>query len=236
MTEFERWLRATLAAAADGPPPRGLMAAILRRRRRRLIRAAAGGCAVVVLLGLAVPLALRAPGPAAGVRTGPAGQGHGVAAAPGTVPRDCASQNGGDQEMTGWRAHSVHAGPVWFVWARDKGYWTASRPLGHGQVQAVGVPVAVQAGATAVVRVPAATRSRFRFLAGFNTSDRYSMRDGQAGVTFAACPPSHLGPVTVFWIGYLNSGLNCIPFDVTVPGQRPVQVALSTGGGTCARK
>ncbi len=136
--------------------------------------------------------------------------------------------------MVGYRAQSVHAGPVWFVWARDKGYWPVSRPLSHGQVQGVGVPVAVQAGATAVVRVASAARSRFRFLAGFNGSDRYSLHDGQAGVTFAACPASYLGPVTVFWVGYLNGGLSCVPFTVTVPGQRPIRLALSADGGTCS--
>jgi hypothetical protein len=53
-------------------------------------------------------------------------------------------------------------------------------------------------------------------------------------VTFAACPASFLGPVTVFWIGYLNSGLSCVPFQVSVPGQRPARVSLSVHGGTCA--
>jgi len=150
------------------------------------------------------------------------------------VLRDCQSENGGDQEIVGYRAQSVRAGPVWFVWARDKGYWPASRPLSGGQVQAVGVPVAVEAGATAVVRVAPAAQSRFRFLAGFNDSNRYSLRDGEPGVTFAACPASYLGPVTVFWVGYLNGGLGCVPLQVSVAGQRPIRVTLSVNGGTCA--
>jgi hypothetical protein len=100
-------------------------------------------------------------------------------------------------------------------------------------MQAVGVSVAVQAGATAVVRVEPAARSRFRFLDGFNGSDRYSLRDGKDGVTFAACPASYLGPVTVFWVGYLNGGLGCVPFEVSVAGQRPIRVALSVNGGIC---
>jgi hypothetical protein len=101
-------------------------------------------------------------------------------------------------------------------------------------MQAVGVPVAVRAGARAVVRVAPAARSRFRFLRSFNNSDRYRLRGGVAGVTFAACPASYAGPVTVFWIGYLNAGLACVPFQVSVAGERPVRVALSVDGGTCA--
>jgi hypothetical protein len=155
-------------------------------------------------------------------------------AAPGTLLRNCQSGNGGEQEIAGYRARSVRAGPVWFVWARQRGYWPASRELRHGQVDAVGVPVAVRAGATAVVRVAPAARARFRFLRTFNEANRYTMRTGESGVTFAACPASYEGPLTVFWIGYLNAGLSCVPFQVSVPGERPVRVALSVHGGTCA--
>ena len=154
-------------------------------------------------------------------------------AAPGTVLRNCNS-GGGAPEIVGYRARSVRAGPVWFVWADQKGSWSASPPLSHGQVRAVGVPVAVRAGATAVVRVAPSARSRFRFLWTFNNSDRYRMRGGTSGITFAACPASYMGPVTVFWIGYLNDGLSCVPFEVSVPGHRPARVALSVNGGVCA--
>ena len=89
-------------------------------------------------------------------------------------------------------------------------------------------------GATVVVRVAPAARSRFQFLRTFNSTDRYRLRAGAGGITFAACPPSYLGPVTVFWVGYLDSGLSCIPLDVSVAGRRPVRVGLSGHGGTCA--
>jgi len=153
-------------------------------------------------------------------------------AAPGTALRDCRS-GGGEQEIAGYRARSVRAGPVWFVWAREKGQWAPSQPLGNGQVRANGVPLAVQAGATVVVRAATATRSRFRFLSGFNGSDRYSMHVGRSGLTLAACPASYLGPVTVFWIGYLDRALSCVPFEVSVAGRQSVRVALSADGGTC---
>ena len=93
--------------------------------------------------------------------------------------------------------------------------------------------VAVRAGATAVVRVAPAGRSRFQFLRTFNRTDRYLPRPGPSGVTFSACPASYMGPVTVFWVGYLDSGLGCVPLEVSVPGRRPVRVGLSAHGGTC---
>lgn len=52
-------------------------------------------------------------------------------------------------------------------------------------------------------------------------------------MTFAACPASYLGPATFFWLGYLNAGLSCVPFEVTVAGQRAARVTLSADGGTC---
>lgn len=162
------------------------------------------------------------------------GTGPASGAAPGTVLRDCGSENYSDLSGSNWRAQSVRAGPLWFYEARQKGNWPASRQLSHGQIQAVGVPVVVQAGAKVVVRVAAAAQSRFRFLSGFNGTNRYSLTDGKPGVTFIGCPASDLGPLTIFWVGYLNDGLSCVPFEVQTPASKqPVDIALSTGGGTC---
>jgi hypothetical protein len=156
-------------------------------------------------------------------------------AAPGTMLRNCQSGNGGNQEIRGYRPRSVRAGPVWFVWARTANrHWTPGQPLGNGQLQAGAGPVAVQAGATVVVRVAPAARSRFQFLRTFSNTGRYRLRPGLDGITFIACPASYLGPVTVFWVGYLDSGLSCVPLEVSVPGRRPIRVGLSTQGGTCA--
>ena len=155
-------------------------------------------------------------------------------AAAGTLLRDCQSANGGGQEIPGYRARSVRAGPVWFVWARTPNrHWSPGRPLGNGLWTAGGGIVAVRAGATAVVRVAPPGRSRFQFLRTFNRTDRYQPRPGPSGVTFSACPASYMGPVTVFWVGYLDSGLGCVPLEVSVPGRRPVRVGLSAHGGTC---
>jgi hypothetical protein len=35
-------------------------------------------------------------------------------------------------------------------------------------------------------------------------------------------------------VGYLDSGLNCVPLQVSVPGRPPIRVGLSAHGGTCA--
>ena len=148
--------------------------------------------------------------------------------------RDCQSENGGLQEIAGYRSRSVRAGPVWFVWARTPNrHWAPGKPLGNGRLQAGAGPVAVQAGATAVVRVAPAARSRFQFLPNFNGTDRYRLHAGPDGITFAACPASYLGPITMFWVGFLDSGLSCVPLDVSVPGRPPVRLGLSSHGGTC---
>jgi len=155
-------------------------------------------------------------------------------AAPGTMLRDCQSENGGQEEIAGYRSRSVRAGPVWFVWARTANrHWAPGKPLGNGRLQAGGGPVAVQAGTTVVVRVAPAARSRFQFLPNFNNTDRYRLHAGPDGITFAACPASYLGPVTVFWIGYLDSGLSCVPLEVSVAGRPPTRLGLSSHGGTC---
>lgn len=157
-----------------------------------------------------------------------------VKAAQGTMLRDCQSENGGQQEIAGYRPGSVRAGPVWFVWARTpRKHWGPGEPQGNGQLSAGAGPVAVQAGATAVVRVAPAARSRFQFLRTFNSTGRYRPHAGPDGITFAACPASYLGPVTVFWVGYLDDGLSCVPLEVSVAGRRPVRVGLSAHGGTC---
>jgi hypothetical protein len=156
-------------------------------------------------------------------------------AAPGTMLLGCDVANG-VPAVEGYRHDSIRAGPVWFAQARQPGYLAAGRQLGNGQISAGARWIAVAAGTTAVVRVAPAARARFRFLRDFNNTDRYRMggRGQLAGLTLAACPRSYEGPVSVFWVGYLNNGLSCIPFEVSVPGRAPVRLALSVNGGRCA--
>ncbi|MGH3181788.1 MAG: hypothetical protein ACRDOH_20365 [Streptosporangiaceae bacterium] len=58
MTDFERWLRAAIAAATE-PSPAGLLDGIRRRHRRHLRRVGAACLAVVAAAGIAVCPARR---------------------------------------------------------------------------------------------------------------------------------------------------------------------------------
>jgi hypothetical protein len=145
-----------------------------------------------------------------------------VSRAPGTVLRECADANNGDMSKY-WRAQSVRAGPVWFVFARSRGGWPVSRRLAHGRLAAQGAVIAIRAGRRAVVRVTGPARLRFRFLPGFNSSDVYPPRGGLPGLTLGGCP----GVFTMFWQGYISTA-RCVPLVVqALPHGRPVHVTLS---------
>jgi hypothetical protein len=102
----------------------------------------------------------------------------------------------------------------------------------------------VRPGSAVVVRVAPAGRADLRFLFGPNDSlnpgTAYTMRSGEAGVTFAACPPgSGAGAgagagsarYTDYYGGILVRGQRCVPVEVWPPGAaRPITVRL----GACA--
>ena len=252
MSEIERRLRDAMSAMAEHwsaeqrsgePLSVGLLAGVRRRHRRHVRRAAAACAAGFLVIAVSVPSLAHALGgahrPASQVpvirSSGrvPSPVRSASAAAPGTVLRGCSSANYSDLSGSDWRAQSVQVGPLWFYGARHKGNWTASRQLSHGEVQAVGVPVVIQSGAKVIVRVAPGAQSRFRFLTGFNDTNTYSLTAGEPGATFVGCAAAG-GPLTVFWVGYLNDGLACVPFDVqTSPTGQPIRVSLSTSGGTC---
>ena len=262
MSDLERRLRDAMAAAAEAPPA-GLIDAI-RRRHRRHVRRLAGACvAAVAAVGIAVPLIMHGVtgspagrGPAGG---GPAGGGP-VApatspavvmptptsvptAAPGTVLRDCQNNNNGTLSLD-WKAHSIHAGPVWFVFARGSKSFPRGQRLARGLVAAGAFVIAVSNGRTATVTAAPAAASRFRFLAGFTGSSAYRMRVGEAGLTLVGCPvgpagadiPASYAPgLTMFWQGYVNNLGSCIPVEVRTPSARqPIRVTLgAAANGTC---
>ncbi len=222
MTDLGDRLRALAAEA--GPPPSGLMDGIRRRHRRHRIRVTIASVAGVALFVFAAPLttheilhlAQQPSGPLARSAAGPGSisSSH-SGAAPGTILRDCASQNYSDLGSSRWRSQSVQAGPLWFVFARN-------------ELTSI---VAVRAGAKVIVRVAAAARSRFSFLPDSNSSSR----QGKAGITFAACSASYMGPITIWWVSYLNHGLRCVPLQVLAPGaRRPQNVLLPTTRFACA--
>ena len=261
MSEIERRLRAAMKAGAElwsaeqrsvdeqsgQPLSAGLLTAVRRRHRRHVRRASAASVAGVLMIAIAVPSIAHVLGDRQGPdrlapQTQPASGGPSparstspaaAAAAAKTVLRDCGSANYSNLGGSDWRAQSLRVGPLWFYGALHSGNWTVSRQLGHGEVQAVGVPVVIQSGATVIVRVAAGARSRFRFLAGFDANNRYRLTAGEPGATFVGCPAAG-GALTVFWVGYLNDGLTCVPFDVqTSPTSQPIRIAISATGGSC---
>lgn len=153
---------------------------------------------------------------------GPNPVGPRVPRAAGTVLRECADANNGELSKH-WQAQSVHAGPVWFIFARSPAAWPASHRLPAGRLDGQAGIIAIQAGRRAVVRVTGPARARFRFLPGFNNTDIYTLHNGQPGLTLGGCP----GVFTTFWEGYISTA-SCVPLVVqALPHGRPVHVTLS---------
>jgi len=163
--------------------------------------------------------------------------------APGTVLRDCQSSNGGTLG-SGWKAQSIHAGPVWFMYERPRG----TVPTGHrpstGKVRASGMAIAVENGHTAVVSAVPELGGRFRFLASFNSSGQpYTLAEGAPGLTLAGCaagPPGTKIPeiyapgLTLFWEGYVTDLRGCVPVQVRASAaSQPIRVTLAAGRGNC---
>jgi hypothetical protein len=250
MTDFERRLRAAMAASAE-PAPAGLLDGIHRRHQRHVRRTvtACVAAAAVVVAGTLVTREMLAgsgaAGPAGGspALVGPQAVPSSTAtAAPSTVLRDCQSNNGGTLGSH-WKAQSVHAGPVWFIYARPAAA-SPSRRLVVGKTRASAMIVAVGNGHTAVVTAAPSLGGRFRFLAGFNTSGApYTLSEGAPGLTLSGCPPSPIGHhtpasyaagLTMFWEGYVTDLRGCIPVEVrTSPGSPPARVTLAAGNGGC---
>ena len=255
MTDLERRLRAAMAASA-GPPPAGLLDGIHRRHRRHHRRIAVA-CAAIVAFGVAGTLITR------GVLAGPAGTGPPAAGpaatgpavipsatpsstatgAPGTVLRDCQSSEGGTVG-SGWKAYSVHAGPVWFIYEQPRGTVQPGHRLPTGKVRASAMAIAVENGHTAVVRAAPELGGRFRFLASFHGGGQpYTLAEGAPGLTLAGCPagppgtkiPEIYAPgLTMFWEGYVTDLRGCIPVEVRAsPASQPIRVTLAAGYGNC---
>ena len=255
MTDFEHRLRAAMAAAAE-PAPAGLLDGIYRRHRRH-VRRVATACVAVVAVGIAGTLVTRgvlATGPAGGGGgAGPAATSPAVSpaavpsstatGAPGTVLRDCQSNNFGTLGSD-WKARSMHAGPVWFIYARPATS-SPSQPRAAGKTRASAMIIAVRNGRTAVVTAAPSLGGRFRFLSGFNNSGTpYTLSEGAPGLTLAGCPASQVGHhipasdapgLTMFWEGFVSDLRGCIPLEVRAsPGSRPVRVTIAATGGGCA--
>lgn len=245
MTEFERRLRAAMAAAAE-PPPAGLLDAIRRRHRRHVRRVGAACLGAVAAVAIAVPLVAH------GVRTGPAGRGPAshpsalprppAAAQPGAVRRDCGSSNAGTLGRN-WKAYSVHAGPVWFIYVRSNRTGSSRSRLTIGKPTGSAMVIAVRNGRTATVTDAPAAAGRFRFLADFNGGGKpYTMTEGAPSLTMSGCPagpagthiPASYAPgLTMFWQGYVTDLRGCVPLEVR-PSGAAEQATVTVPAGRAA--
>jgi hypothetical protein len=214
-------------------------------------------CAAVVAFGVAGTLVTRGvlagPGGAGSHGTGPAATGPAIissatpsstgTAAPGTVLRDCPSNNAGTLG-SGWKAQSLHVGPVWFIYARPRGTTSPGLRLRTGKVAASAMIIAVENGHTAVVTAAPELGGRFRFLASFNTDGRpYTLAEGAPGLTLAGCPAGPAGTripeiyapgLTMFWEGFVTDLRGCIPLEVrSSPASQPVRVTVAEAKVGC---
>jgi len=234
-----RRLRAAMKDAVAGEhPPANLLSQVRARRRRHRARTALVSAAVVVIGVLVFPPAtaqLRDASPPGG---GPAAARPPAPlprAVPGTVLKPCNLQIG-EQLPLDWRRESVPVGPVWFV---DMKHATASYYHKH-KLAIGGLLVQVRSGVTASVKVVGPASGHFRFLFAPSdfikgVDDRYTLKDGENGVTFGGCPAS--GEAS-FVSGYTQFGgyflIDKIPQRVTLEVQavgagRPVRVTLLVG-------
>jgi hypothetical protein len=227
MDDLERWLRATMQASTQ-EPPRSLLAGVWRRRRTHLRRAVAGGAAALAAIAITVPSVLAST--TSGLRTGSAIGPATSGAAPGSELLKCGAY--GDQGISGgelgahWKAASIQAGPVWFVYARD-GSWRSSQRLPDGSLRDVaGVILAVRNGSTA--EITAAQPDRLRFMTSKNASGTYTLRDGVAGITLVGCqsykvppgiPEAYAAGVTLFYLplGYITDRTGCLTMQIRTP-------------------
>ncbi|HXP19702.1 MAG TPA: hypothetical protein VN840_08665 [Streptosporangiaceae bacterium] len=220
---------------------------IRRRHRRHVWRVAAGWAAATAAILLAVPpvthvlQAGRDPAAhsAQGQSAAPAVSALAPpAAAAGTVLLGCANDVYG-QLSANWRATSIEAGPLWFVYARQQGYvritGSSARPAAvnrTGKLQVGAMVVEVGYGATVVLRVASKARSYFRFLTEFTQPPAYTLRDGVSGLTLASCPRGtpvgDNGLMTDFYLGFLiRAGGNALVHLWPSATARPVSLTFS---------
>lgn len=240
MSDLERRLRDTLHGAAEQAPA-GLIEAVRRRHRRHQIRTGAGLAAVVAAVAIAVPPvagALRAGGsgghgqpPLTGgtSQTSTPGARGGRAPAPGTVLIGCANSNVGALGRHWKTPASFHAGQFWVVPESVSGGSQISRQGGQDAVRlyvAIVVLDGLRPGSVVVVRA-SQDRGDLRFLYSrndaLNPSVRYTMRSGEAGVTFVSCAPRQQtfpAPYTDYLGAYLIRGARCVPAHVWIAGRR----------------
>lgn len=231
MDDLERWLRAAMQAAQQRPSA-DLLDGIWRRRRAHYRRTGAWSAAAVLAVAIAVPSVLHATagGLARPTRPSAPATPH---AAPGSELLKCGAYSergisGGELDGR-WQSASVHAGPVWFVSARNGG-WSSSQRLPSGRLHNVAGPiVAVKNGVTVEISTPPADWSHFKFLTRATPSGSYTLSDGVHGLTLVGCPsyrapstgipPGWAPGFTLFYLplGYITDLKGCLPLQIAQP-------------------
>ncbi len=201
---------------------------------------AAGLIAVIATLVLTGSGGRRAAGPPGGSTALAAPS---PTAAPGTVLLTCDSANWG-QLASNWRAGSLLAGPLWFVYGRQFGYvhyggsQAGGRAIRRPGKLRLGVMIAeVTSGSTVVMKSAAEARSYFRFLDGFGPGVGYKLPAGDTGFTFISCPRGSAGPngqVTDFYLGFSIAAGRAAPVEVWPSASaRPIRVTFTCPGRGC---
>lgn len=240
MSEIEQRLRAAMhAAVADEQPPANLLQRI-RARRRRHRAATTIACMAVVAAGALVV------SPAGSALRGGHAPGRPLAstpaprAEPGTVLQSCSRQievlNGPDMSQ------SIRVGPLLLVGLRQAVGIQWVHEFGIG-----GLEVAVRDNAKAWVTVAGPARLYFRFLFGRSdfvngVNGRYTIKDGESGVTFAGCPADaayNSPPGYTLYGGYFLVSMppRCVSLEVWTTGSdRPARITFAAGRAVCGSR
>jgi hypothetical protein len=167
---------------------------------------------------------------------------------PRTFLRTCETSAYGRLDATGWKTHSVFAGPLVFYYADQFAGQPASDfapiPAGSSHYAGQKLLVLLRRGAVATVLVPESERRNAGLLfdpAEWNDRNTYRIEDADSAVRFKACkkggkstvgaPPTAM---TQFNGGFVVAGARCLPLEVRVPGRETIPVSLSFGAGHCS--
>jgi hypothetical protein len=108
-----------------------------------------------------------------------------------------------------------------------------------GTFKAVPLIVLVRDNTTVWVTPQVPGGQSFRFLPGFDTTNKYTLRDGATDATFTSCPPRAAlfgSGLTEYYIGVIVRGPGCIPMDVrTSAAGTPVRANLRLGRCTSGK-
>lgn len=207
----------------------------------------------LTLLAFAVLLSLMSAGcmfggGEASHTTPPSGASGPSPTPPRAFVRTCETSAYGKLDATGWKTHSVFAGPLVFYYADQFAGQPASDfapiPAGSSYYAGQKLLVLMRRGAVATVLVPESERRNAGLLfdpAEWNDRNTYRIEDADSAVRFKACKKGERSTVgapstamTQFNGGFVVAGARCLPLEVRVPGRGTIPVSLSFGTGRCS--